>query len=275
VSAGGRVLITGGSRGIGLAVAQRLAADGRPVTLCARGREALDEAVAQLPGEGHRALALDVADAASWRGAAAELADVSGLVCAAGVIGPIGAMEDVDPAAFADTLRVNVAGVLLAVQACAAGLRAPGGAAVVFSGGGATGPFARFDADAASKAAVVRLAENLAAEGLRINAVAPGFIVTAMQSDVLDAGPGRVGEAYYERVRAAAAGERPSDDPARAAELVALLLSPAAEGISGKLLSAPWDPWEDPAFLERLRSERDLATLRRIDDQFFTAMGGA
>jgi len=59
---------------------------------------------------------------------------------------------------------------------------------------------------------------------------------------------------------------------ARAAELTAFLLSDAAEGISGKLLSAQWDPWEDAAFRARLAAESDLATLRRIDDQFFTAV---
>lgn len=273
MSAGGRVLVTGASRGIGRVIAERLAADGRPVTLCARGAQALEAVRSGLPGDGHRVLALDVADAAAWTGA--DLADVTGVVCAAGVIGPVGALEDLDADAFASTLRVNVVGAVLALQACAAGLRRPGGAAVLLSGGGATGPFARFDAYAASKAAVVRLAENLAAEGLRVNAVAPGFIVSAMQDDVLAAGPERVGAAYFERVRAAVAGEGKADDPARAAALVALLLSDAAEGVRGRLLSAPWDPWEDPAFLQRLRDERDLGTLRRIDDQFFTTVPGA
>lgn len=266
-----RVLVTGASRGIGRVVAGRLARDGYAVTACARDHRRLAESVAALPGQGHRSLAPDVCDDAAWGRAAAGLEDVTGVVCAAGVIGPIG---DIDAASFVHALKVNVAGTLLTVQACAPALRACDGAAVVLSGGGATGPFARFDAYAASKAAVVRLAENLAAGGLRINAVAPGFIVTDMQSEVLDAGPERVGQAYYDRVRAAL-DEGSGDDPERAAALVALLLSDEARGISGRLLSAPWDPWEDEAFRDRLRAEPDLGTLRRIDDQFFSARVGS
>ena len=59
-------------------------------------------------------------------------------------------------------------------------------------------------------------------------------------------------------------------DPERAADLCAWLLSSRSDGISGKLISAPWDPWTDPAFQARLREDKDLATLRRIDDKYFT-----
>jgi 3-oxoacyl-[acyl-carrier protein] reductase len=268
---GGRVLVTGASRGIGRVTAMRLAQEGRPITVCARDAATLEHAVADLDGDGHRALALDVSDAAAWAAAAPELEDVTAVVCAAGTIGPIGDLTEIDPEAFTQALRVNVTGTLLTLRAVAAQLRAADGAAVVFSGGGATGPFARFDSYAASKVAVVRLAENFSASGLRVNAIAPGFIITSMQADVLDAGIEAVGQAYFARVRDAVANNK-GDDPRRAAELAAFLLSDAAQGISGRLISAPWDPWEDEAFRARLRDERDLATLRRIDDQFFTTL---
>jgi NAD(P)-dependent dehydrogenase (short-subunit alcohol dehydrogenase family) len=265
----GRVLVTGASRGIGRVIAIHLAAEGRPVTVCARDATTLAHAVADLDGEGHRALPLDITDADAWAAAAPELDDVTGVVCAAGVIGPIGDLTEIDPVAFTETLRVNVTGTLLTLRTVAPRLRAVDGAAVVLSGGGATGPFARFDAYAASKAAVVRLAENFAATGLRVNAIAPGFIITSMQADVLDAGPEAVGPAYFEQVRRAVADNK-GDDPRRCAQLAAFLLSDAARGIAGRLISAPWDPWEDDRFRARLRDEKDLATLRRIDDQFFT-----
>jgi NAD(P)-dependent dehydrogenase (short-subunit alcohol dehydrogenase family) len=265
----GRVLVTGGSKGIGAAVARRLAADGRRVLVAARDRGAIDATVAELEGDGHDGLVLDVGDPAAWEAAAPALGELDGVVCVAGTIGPIGPAAAVDPGAFATALRVNVLGTWLAARATRPALERSGGALVSFSGGGATGPFARFDAYAASKVAVVRVTENLAADGLRANAVAPGFVVTDIQSDVLAAGRAVVGDEYYNKVQEAvdSGGGEP---PEVAAGLVSFLVSDASRGISGKLLSARWDPWEDPVFQERLRTEPDLATLRRIDDQFFT-----
>ena len=195
------------------------------------------------------------------------------LVTAAGVLGPIGAARrPMRPAEFAEAMQINLVGTLLAVHHCLPALRRAGGAVVTFSGGGATGPLARYDAYAASKAAVVRLTENLAARSrrVRVNAVAPGFVATRIHEATLAAGPEAAGEAYFERT------QRDLEDggvpPERAAELAAFLLSDEAEGITGKLIRAQWDPWEDAAFRARLAAERDLATLRRIDDQFFAAV---
>jgi 3-oxoacyl-[acyl-carrier protein] reductase len=266
----GRVLITGGSMGIGAACARRLASDGWSVTVAARGREALKEVVTSLEGEGHESLVLDVGDADAWGDAARGLLDLDALVHAAAVIGPIGPADQIDPAAFLDALRINVLGTFLAVRACLPALRKAGGPIVAFSGGGATGPLARYDAYAASKAATARLVENLAADGVRINAVAPGFVATRMHQATLVAGPGTAGAAYHARtLRDLDAGGTP---PEVAAELVAFLLSDAARGITGRLISARWDPWREPEFQARLRDERDLATLRRIDDKFFAAV---
>jgi 3-oxoacyl-[acyl-carrier protein] reductase len=266
---GGRILVTGGSKGIGAAVSRRLAADGWRVVVAARDRAAIDATLAALDGGGHAGVELDVGDPASWEAAAPALADLDGVVCVAGTIGPIGPATAVDPAAFTTALKVNVLGTWLAARATRPALERSGGALVAFSGGGATGPFARFDAYAASKAAVVRVTENLAADGLRANAVAPGFVVTGLQDDVVAAGRDVVGEPYFTKVQEAVASGG-GEPPELAAGLVAFLVSDASRGISGKVLSARWDPWEDPDFQERLRTEPDLATLRRIDDQFFT-----
>jgi hypothetical protein len=60
--------------------------------------------------------------------------------------------------------------------------------------------------------------------------------------------------------------------PREAAELTTFLLSPQARAITGKLISAEWDPWREQAFRDRLVREPDLATLRRIDDDLFAAV---
>jgi NAD(P)-dependent dehydrogenase (short-subunit alcohol dehydrogenase family) len=255
--------------GIGRACAGRLAADGCRVVVAARGNEAIEETLEALPGEGHEGLALDVSEAKSWDAASVSLAELDSLVHAAATIGPVGPIEEIDPAEFLAVLRVNVLGTLLAVKSCLGALRKSSGAAVVFSGGGGTGPLERFDAYAVSKSATVRLVENLSLQGIRINAVAPGFVATRMHDATLEAGPARAGEQYYERTKKEL--ESGGTPPEIAAELVAFLLSPEAEGIAGKLISAPWDPWREKEFQDKLRGDESFATIRRIDDQFFTS----
>jgi NAD(P)-dependent dehydrogenase (short-subunit alcohol dehydrogenase family) len=270
-----RVLVTGGSMGIGREIATVLAERSAAVTIAARGEEAINETLDSLPGEGHNGVRLDVSDPAAWAEVVSGISDLGGLVCAAGVIEPIGRVGSYDPEQFMRTVAINLYGTFLGVHACLPLLRESRGAVVTFSGGGATSPLPRFDAYAASKAAVVRLTENLArdlaADGIRLNSVAPGFVVTRMQDATLSAGPEVAGADYYEKTRQQVAeGGAPAR---RAAELTEFLLSAEAEGITGKLISAPWDPWEDPEFRARLRDDPDLATLRRIDDQFFTSRG--
>jgi NAD(P)-dependent dehydrogenase (short-subunit alcohol dehydrogenase family) len=274
-----RVLVTGASRGIGAAVAHLAAERGAAVTVLARGRADVERVAATLPGAGHSALVLDVADEAAWQVAADDgaFAGIDGVVTAAAVLAPVGPLGSYKPAAFWATMRVNVLGTLLAVHHCRASLEASRGAVVAFAGGGATSPQPRYDAYATSKAAVVRLAENLARElagrGVRVNAVSPGFVATEIHAATLQAGPELAGADYFVTTeRHLDAGGVPA---ARAAALTAFLLSDGAAGIAGKLISAPWDPWEQPAFQQRLREETDLATVRRVDDQFFTAVPSA
>ena len=276
---GKRILVTGASSGIGVVLARTLAARGAELVLTARRENTLAEIAAGLAGGPHMILALDVRDHAAWQ-AARESIDldrsVDGVVTAAARLGPIGPLGSWRIEEFRDTLDLNVSGTLLAVLSCLEGLRVSQGSIVTFSGGGATAPMPRFDAYAASKAAVVRLTENLATDldryGIRANSVAPGFVVTPMHNDTLSAGVDLVGKDYFEKTRSAVS-KGGADSPELAAELVAFLVSDQSRGITGKLLSARWDPWRERAFQERLRSEPDLATLRRIDDQFYTCIG--
>jgi 3-oxoacyl-[acyl-carrier protein] reductase len=241
----------------------------------ARDAEALELTRAGLAGAGHRSMQLDVAEESGWNRLAGELGDMHGLVCAAAIIDPVGPIGSYTVSDFRRTLEVNVLGSLLAIQTCLPSLRSNRGAVVTFSGGGATAPLPRFDAYAASKAAIARLTENIAPEladsGVTINCVAPGFVATDIHQSTLAAGPELVGDDYYERTLSEL--EQGGVPVSEAAELVCLLLEDDPRpAFTGKLISAQWDPWRDVSFRRKLAEQRDLATLRRIDDMLFTSL---
>jgi 3-oxoacyl-[acyl-carrier protein] reductase len=143
------------------------------------------------------------------------------------------------------------------------------GKIVQLSGGGATSPLPRISAYAASKAAVVRFAETLAEEvrgtGIDVNAIAPGALNTRLLDQVLEAGPASVGEDFY--ARSLMQKEKGGASLETATKLAAFLASSESDGITGKLISAVWDPWQDfPDHLKEL-AETDIYTLRRITPQ--------
>jgi NAD(P)-dependent dehydrogenase (short-subunit alcohol dehydrogenase family) len=263
---GQRVLVVGASGAIGGAVADELLAAGVSLTATARSAE-------RVAGLAERGAVVASFDLGAPDGAR-ELARIvgtafggalDGLVVSAGGYGPIGPTRSVAVADVARALDENVLGVLRLVQALAPLLDAGRAPSLVFlSGGGATGPLPRYTAYALSKVATVRLVENLAAEeaAWRVNAVAPGFVVSDIHRATLEAGPEGAGEMYQRTHRDM---ER-AVDPSVAAGLVRFLLGPESDGISGRLISAPWDPWSAPDGVAALQAG-DFGRLRRIDGQ--------
>ena len=264
-----RIVLTGSSSGIGRALAERLLAHGHQVWGIARSDQS---AFVLGSGGAFHAARCNVADWSQVELAAREILsvwpEIDALVTCAGIQGAIGRTVTIDPAQWTATVRANLDGTFHAIRAFqAALLRAPRRAKIVcFSGGGATKARPNFSAYAAAKAAVVRLVETVAEEEraapLDINAVAPGAINTRLTAEVVALGPGVVGEAEYQAaVKQTAEGGAPIE---RALDLVEWLLSPASDGISGRLLSAPWDPWPALARHKDELARSDTYTLRRI-----------
>lgn len=194
------------------------------------------------------------------------LGGITILVSNAGVQGPKGALEAVDWREWVRTIEINLLGSVLVARSLIEHFKQRGyGKIVQLSGGGATAPMPSLSAYAASKSAVVRFAETLAVElrghGVDVNALAPGALNTRMLDEVLEAGPHRIEPAYYER---ALQQQKSGGVPlARGAALAVFLGSAGSDGISGKLISAVWDPWTE---LSEHRDDLsgDVYTLRRI-----------
>jgi NAD(P)-dependent dehydrogenase (short-subunit alcohol dehydrogenase family) len=272
---GRAAIVTGASRGLGLEIARAYARAGASVLLCARDANVLEQARATVSAETPEAVvaveAGDVSkptDVARVVGLALErFSQVHVVVSNAGVYGPMGRFEDVTWDEWTETIEINLFGSALMARAILPHFRRFGyGKIVQLSGGGATAPMPGSSAYAASKAAVVRLMETLAVEtlgtGIDVNAVAPGAVNTRMLDEVLEAGLERVGQERYER--AIEQRESGGVPPELAAGLAVFLGSAASDGITGRLISAVWDPWESLAECRDELAAGDVYTLRRI-----------
>ncbi len=238
-------IVTGASRGIGRAIARRLAARGAAICVNYATREDEAEAVVgEITTAGGRAVAVqaDVADAGAVARMAAQmeaaLGPVSILVNNAGVAAPA-TLETYNSAALERMRRVNVDGVIHTVRAVAAGMRQRGyGRIVNIASNAAIGtalPGTTFYA--ATKAEVLiltrRFAMELGRQGITVNAVAPGWIVTDM------ARAGSSEEAFAARVRMI--GERAMvgrpGEPDDIANAVAFLAAPKSGFVTAQVLT--------------------------------------
>jgi len=238
------LLVTGASRGIGAATARLAAARGWAVAVnYHRQRDAAQAVVDAIRADGGRAVAVagDVASEADvlrlFADTEAALGPLSALVNNAGVLAPQMPLADMDVARWQRMLATNVLGPLLccreAVRRLSTRLGGQGGAIVnVSSAAARLGSPGEYVDYAASKGALdtltLGLAKEVAAEGIRVNGVRPGFIYTDMHADGGE--PGRV-----DRVKAGIPMQR-GGQPEEVAAAILWLLSDEASFTTGHLL---------------------------------------
>jgi len=270
-------IITGGTLGLGEVIVREFLKEGANVLLCARDAAAVERLQTELQSgaQPEQKILGQTCDVSSpeqvtelFRRFSAEFGNLDVLVNNAGIYGPKGLSEEVDWQEWTRAMEVNLYGTFLTCRAAIPLFKnaGHGGKIINLSGGGATNPLPRLSAYAASKAAVVRLSETLAVElkefRIDVNTIAPGALNTRLLDEVLRAGPESVGEVFYKKaLEQSASGGVPLEKGAR---LCVYLASEASDGITGKLLSAQWDPWPELHTHREELAGSDIYTLRRI-----------
>lgn len=193
------ILITGASRGIGAATAYEFARKGANVVLAARSTGDIEGHAEAIRAEGRKALAVacDVSDYSAVEAAVAAatkaFGPVSVLVNNAGVIDPIGRMDELDPADWGKVIDINVKGVYHCARAVLPAMQAAGSGTIVnISSGAAKNALEGWSHYCASKAAVLMLTRCLhkefADKGIRAVGLSPGTVATQMQVEIKASG---------------------------------------------------------------------------------------
>lgn len=269
-------IITGASQGFGFVVAQQFVAEGARVMLCARDAVKLKAAQTELLKFAQNPEQIQITEAdvsvkedvdLLLKNTLNKWGQVDILVSNAGIYGPKGPIEEVDWDEWSHAIDVNLKGTVLLCRAVVPSMKKnKQGKIILLSGGGATKPMPFLSSYAAAKAAVVRFGDSLAEElqdyHIDVNSIAPGALNTRLLDEILAAGPEKVGQHFYQQsLKQKEQGGAPLE---KGAALAVFLASDESDGISGRLISAIWDPWAKlPAYLSELKIS-DIYTLRRI-----------
>ena len=265
-----RVIITGAGRGIGRATAIAMGREG--ARLCLWGRTKSDlvktQELVHSVGAEVKTVVADVSITSdverAWQAVAYEWDGIDVLVNNAGIQGPMGSMHEINVDDWWRTIEINLRSTFLCSKIVLPKMIEQNrGKIINFSGGGAVTPRPFFSAYSASKAAIVRLTETLAAEleknHIDVNAIAPGAVNTQMLDQRLAAGS-RIGK--FERDAAKDLVQSGGTDIEKPAALAVFLASDKSNGLSGRLLSAIWDPWEKMDLKKIMETE--IFTMRRL-----------
>lgn len=285
-------IVTGGSRGIGKTVAEFFVREGARVFILARDRKEIATTVKEIEEvtgvDGGRGVRERNKAARRIAGAVCDVADAKALariiggigrkhhridilVNCAGIQAPIGPFVTNKIEDWEKNVSVNLFGTMVAIKAALPFMmkqakRGHGGSVINFAGGGSTSLRPNFSAYAVAKTGVVKLTETLADElkpyRVRVNAISPGGVNTMMLAEVLKTGA-RAGK--QELARAKKQFEDGGVSPEVPAALAVFLASNDSDGLTGRLVSAPWDKWKtwDKRAIKKIMSTEKM-TLRRV-----------
>jgi NAD(P)-dependent dehydrogenase (short-subunit alcohol dehydrogenase family) len=250
------IVIAGASSGIGAALTRALAADGHELFVCARRMDRLAKVVEGLTSVFHAGcdVGREVEVENFFRQVGERTKSLDVVIHCAAILGPIGVFDAVNSDDWMAAVRTNLFGAYLVAKNAVPLMRAERRPRIIMlSGGGAFDPMPRVSAYGVSKAAIVRLVETLAVElaprNIAVNAVAPGFVATEIHQATLAAGRERGGQHYDKTARLVSEWDDSMDVPV---DCVRYMLSEAAARLTGKTISARYDPWGEPEFDQRI-----------------------
>ncbi len=190
------------------------------------------------------------------------------LVTAAGIYGEIGTIEQCDGERWMDAIRINLFGTFLAVKYALPFLKKSEHGKIILFAGGGEGSLPHFTSYASSKGAILRFTESAAEEcklyGIAVNAMYPGLVNSGLTEEIIRVGPERVGRENYQKTQDEISGKEKTVPPDMAAQLAVFLGSDESNGLTGKILSARWDPWQK--FSDRIDElmKSNVYTMRRV-----------
>jgi NAD(P)-dependent dehydrogenase (short-subunit alcohol dehydrogenase family) len=251
------IVVTGASSGIGALLTRALASDGHRLFICARRLRHLEEVANGLNSVRYTCCDVtDEGDVIKLFAAAAEyLEDIDVLIHCAAISGPVGLITEVDSGAWLDALNTNLFGAFLVIKHAIPLMRPNRRPRVILlGGGGAFDPMPNLSAYGAAKAGIIRLAETLAVElsprNIAVNVLAPGFVPTEIFDQVFTAGPARGGKLYD--IVKDLYKEWKDSDAETPIECARFLISESAAELTGKTISARFDPWTQPEFIKHI-----------------------
>ena len=271
-------VITGGARGIGKVVSNRLIQEGFTVLICSRDIKEIKNTCKEIDSTGKKIFGIK-ADVTNFKDckklidfAYKKFKKIDVLFNNAGIYGPIGPVEENSSEKWVEAMKINLFGALYCSQLVIPKMKKQRSGKIINMAGAGVGgkrPLARFSAYYTSKTAVVGFTEVMGAEleeyNIQVNCISPGAINTHFTDFLLSEGRGKAGDTMYEQ--ALKQKKSGGDSPLLAAELIAFLVSPQSNHITGKMLSAKWDKIE---MLKKLNKDSNsLFTLRRIDKELF------
>ena len=264
-------LITGGGRGIGQAIARAYAAEGAKLALAARTDAELQgtaQGIRDQYGSDVITVLTDVTDRAQVENAVAQTRHRYGVIDAlvnnAGNTGEIGPLWQLDPERWVNTISVHVLGTFYGCRAAIPAMLERGSGRIVNMSGVGGPNDTSYDA---AKTAIVNMTENLSVElagtGITVNAISPGSIHTRMWEEVRDMALAAGDAELYEKGVVVTSGGGASIE--RAAELAVLLGSDDCGNLSGRLIRAAVDAFEDIPDQADAIMQSDAYLLRRVE----------